>query len=152
MSWRKSSPDFGANSIPTAAPTAIPSAKSEIVSGHRFRLLIGLLHFCGGLKSQSSILFSATKKPEGGHLAFLRQKSPPEVRHGIVKTLIGLCGIDRRFTGRGNVFRTGLLQCVFRSLDFIGSVAMNRKQDRAFLKMTFVALGFIFRNAQADQG
>src|SRR5580700_9264379 len=81
----------------------------------------------------------------------LLQKLPAEVRHSIVKTLIGLGRIDRRFTGGRDVFRAGVLQGVFRSLDFIRRVAVNRKQDRAFLKVTFVALGLIFRNAQADE-
>src|SRR4029453_11105909 len=58
---------------------------------------------------------------------------------------------DRFLACRGDVIRAGALQNVLRTGDLLGRVAVYGQQNAALFQSTLVALGFVLRDAHADQ-
>src|ERR1700680_2366962 len=59
-------------------------------------------------------------------------------------------GIDRGFRRRGNILAAGAFENVLGPVYFLRRSAVHREKNSTLLYAAFIALGFIFGNAEAD--
>jgi hypothetical protein len=69
----------------------------------------------------------------------------------VARALIICLDVSGRFARGGNILGAADLHDVFGAFYRFGAVAVHGEQDAAFLHTSFVALRFIFGNAQANQ-
>src|SRR5271154_753265 len=154
---RVSLPERGANSTPSAAPTPAPTANAEtdsvqlcfaVMVPSIFRASYRVLNF--DLRSGSLVL---EEKLRGGAASEppLPSKLRPAARSCVARALILCLDVSGRFTCGGNILGVGNLHDFFGAFDRFRAVAVHGQQDAALLYASFIALGLIFRDAEADQ-